>query len=79
MTTLFETTRKPVATILPLREVKLRAILHALDQCHGNHRLAALLLGIGKTTVYRMEKEYKSQPPTMQGEALATGVSTFAR
>jgi transcriptional regulator of acetoin/glycerol metabolism len=41
--------------------VKRRAVAEALDQCHGNRLLAARLLGIGKTTLYRMEKVCKSQ------------------
>jgi transcriptional regulator of acetoin/glycerol metabolism len=56
-----ETIPKPLTTIVPLVEVKRRAVAEALDQCHGNRLLAARLLGIGKTTLYRMEKVCKSQ------------------
>jgi DNA-binding NtrC family response regulator len=70
MTTLLEATRKPLGPILPLIEVKRQAVIDALDHCHGNHLLAARLLGIGRTTVYRMEWAYKSQPSKMQGERL---------
>ena len=47
MTTLLETTRKSLG-ILPLVEVKRRAVVDALEQCHGDHLLAARLLGIGR-------------------------------
>jgi transcriptional regulator of acetoin/glycerol metabolism len=37
-----------------------RAILHALDHTGGHRPVAAHLLGIGRTTLYRKLKEYKS-------------------
>jgi transcriptional regulator of acetoin/glycerol metabolism len=49
-----KTIRQPLGPILPLHEVKRRVIVDALDKCNGNYRLAARLLGIGKSTVYRM-------------------------
>jgi transcriptional regulator of acetoin/glycerol metabolism len=58
--------RRPVGTILPLDEVKRRAIVDALDKCQGNYRLAARLLGIGKTTVYRMARQQNHQLPQRQ-------------
>jgi hypothetical protein len=67
---LFKTIRRPIGVVLPLEEVKRRVICDALDKCGGNYLLAAHLLGIGKTTVYRMAREYNYQSPKMQGKAL---------
>jgi two-component system response regulator HydG len=36
-------------------------ILHALANVNGDKLLAARMLGIGKTTLYRKLKEYESQ------------------
>jgi DNA-binding NtrC family response regulator len=72
MSTFLKTIRKPLGTILPLDEVKRRVIVDALDKCDGNYRLAARLLGIGKTTVYRMARAYKYQSPKVQGQGLMT-------
>jgi two-component system response regulator HydG len=44
--------------ILPLIEVERAAILEAIEQLHGDKLMAAKLLGIGKTTLYRKLKEY---------------------
>lgn len=64
------TIRKPFGIILPLDEVKRRAICDALDRCDGNYPLAASVLGLGRTTVYRMAKMYKYQLPKVQAEGL---------
>jgi transcriptional regulator of acetoin/glycerol metabolism len=70
MSTFFNPMRKPVEVVLPLNEVKRRVIVDALDKCDGNYALAARLLGIGKTTIYRMAKVYNYQAPTAQGKKL---------
>jgi transcriptional regulator of acetoin/glycerol metabolism len=44
--------------VIPLAEVEKRAILHALQVTRGDRTLAAELLGIGRTTLYRKLKEY---------------------
>jgi len=44
--------------IVPLHELEKRAILGALRELGGDKILAARLLGIGKTTLYRKLKEY---------------------
>lgn len=44
--------------ILPLVDVERKAILEAIEQLRGDKLLAARLLGIGKTTLYRKLKEY---------------------
>lgn len=49
--------------LVPLAEMERRAILHALGQTDGDRLTAARLLGIGKTTLYRKLKQYRSKPP----------------
>jgi len=44
--------------IVPLAEVERRAILDALDYTKGDRTVAAAMLGIGRTTLYRKLKEY---------------------
>ncbi len=44
--------------ILPLHEVERRAILRAMEFTKGDRLMAANLLGIGRTTLYRKLKEY---------------------
>jgi transcriptional regulator of acetoin/glycerol metabolism len=45
--------------ILPLVEMERRAILNALEYTKGDRLMAAHLLGIGRTTLYRKLKEYQ--------------------
>ncbi|MBI2685075.1 MAG: sigma-54-dependent Fis family transcriptional regulator [Acidobacteria bacterium] len=45
--------------ILPLTEMERRAIIHALEYTKGDRHMAAGLLGIGRTTLYRKLKEYQ--------------------
>ena len=45
--------------ILPLTEMERRAIVHALEFTKGDRLMAAGLLGIGRTTLYRKLKEYQ--------------------
>jgi two-component system response regulator HydG len=52
---------KPANGIVPMAEVEKQTILNALAQLNGDKMLAARLLGIGKTTLYRKLKEYESQ------------------
>jgi two-component system response regulator HydG len=47
--------------IVPIAELERQTILNALAQVNGDKMLAARLLGIGKTTLYRKLKEYASQ------------------
>ena len=44
--------------LVPLEELKRRAIFRALRETGGDKLAAARLLGIGKTTLYRKLKEY---------------------
>jgi DNA-binding NtrC family response regulator len=45
--------------VVPLQELERQAIEHALQQTRGDRTEAALLLGIGRTTLYRKLKEYQ--------------------
>lgn len=49
------------AKIVPIAELEKHAILNTIDQLNGDKLMAARLLGIGKTTLYRKLKEYGSQ------------------
>ena len=49
-------------TVITLAEMEKRAILTTLEQVRGDKLLAARLLDIGKTTLYRKLKEYGVQP-----------------
>jgi two-component system response regulator HydG len=51
----------PSNGIVPIAELEKQTILNALAQVNGDKMLAARLLGIGKTTLYRKLKEYASQ------------------
>jgi transcriptional regulator with PAS, ATPase and Fis domain len=44
--------------VIPLAEIEKRAILNALHYTKGDRTVAAVLLGIGRTTLYRKLKEY---------------------
>ena len=54
---------EPSPVILPLGEIEKRAILEALEYTKGDHTMAAQLLGIGRTTLYRKLKEYRLESP----------------
>jgi len=45
--------------VIPLAELERRAILHALEITRGDRGVAAMLLGIGRTTLYRKLKEFE--------------------
>jgi DNA-binding NtrC family response regulator len=45
--------------VIPLAELERRAIINALDYTKGDRAVAAHLLGIGRTTLYRKLKEYQ--------------------
>jgi two-component system response regulator HydG len=47
--------------IVPMSELEKQTILNTISQLNGDKLLAARLLGIGKTTLYRKLKEYASQ------------------
>jgi DNA-binding NtrC family response regulator len=44
--------------IIPMAELERQTILQAIEQLNGDKLMAARLLGIGKTTLYRKLKEY---------------------
>jgi two-component system response regulator HydG len=45
-----------------MAELEKQTILHTLVQVNGDKMLAARLLRIGKTTLYRKLKEYEARP-----------------
>ena len=47
--------------VLPIAEVERHAILNAVAEAKGDKLLAARMLGIGKTTLYRKLRQYESQ------------------
>jgi DNA-binding NtrC family response regulator len=53
------TAMQAVATVIPLVELERRAIMNALEYTKGDRAVAAHLLGIGRTTLYRKLKEYQ--------------------
>jgi DNA-binding NtrC family response regulator len=48
--------------LVPLAEIELRGVLHALRETGGDKHAAARLLGIGKSTFYRKLKGYTTPP-----------------
>jgi transcriptional regulator of acetoin/glycerol metabolism len=50
---------EPAPSIVPLHVLERRAILNALEYTKGDRAIAAHLLGIGRTTLYRKLKEYQ--------------------
>jgi len=48
-----------VRRVLPIAEVERHAILNAVVEANGDKLLAARMLGIGKTTLYRKLREYQ--------------------
>ena len=71
MTTLFKQLRQvPSGIILPFHEVRHRAVIDALDKCGGNYMLAAKMLGIGRTTIYRWARIYGYECRKDQAAAL---------
>jgi DNA-binding NtrC family response regulator len=55
------TDRPASAKIIPISELEKQTILGTIMQLNGDKLLAAKLLGIGKTTLYRKLKEYGAQ------------------
>ncbi len=60
---------EPPPAIMPLIEIEKRAILEALEYTKGDNTMAAQLLGIGRTTLYRKLKEYRLEVPEPKPEA----------
>jgi two-component system response regulator HydG len=48
--------------IIPMSELERQTILNTIAQLNGDKLMAARMLGIGKTTLYRKLKEYSSEP-----------------
>jgi two-component system response regulator HydG len=49
--------------IVSIADMEKHAILGTIEQLHGDKLMAAKLLGIGKTTLYRKLKEYGIADP----------------
>lgn len=47
--------------VIPLHELEKQAIVHALEYTRGDRTVAAQMLGIGRTTLYRKLKEYQME------------------
>jgi two-component system response regulator HydG len=54
--------------VLPLAQLEKEAILETLRKLNGDKLLAARLLGIGKTTLYRKLKEYGISAPDARND-----------
>jgi transposase-like protein len=68
----------PSGTILPLHEVRHRAVADAIDKCGGNYMLAAKMLGMGRTTIYRWVRTHghgcsEDQPAASQAATPGVG------
>jgi DNA-binding NtrC family response regulator len=64
--------------VLPLADLEKREILRAIEYTKGDRTVAAALLGIGRTTLYRKLKEYgfddgTSTALTCLSDALGSG------
>ena len=59
----------PGRPVLPLAQLEKQAILETLRKLNGDKLLAARLLGIGKTTLYRKLKEYGIGAPEAEDHA----------
>ena len=59
-------TAESTAAIVPLAEQEKQAILGTIRMLHGDKLLAARMLGIGKTTLYRKLKEYGIGDPMLE-------------
>ena len=56
--------------ILPLAEIERRHILKAVERTRGDISTAAIMLKIGRTTLYRKIKQYRTEAPAADLEAL---------
>jgi DNA-binding NtrC family response regulator len=54
-------TEAPTNGIVPMAELEKKTIIDALAHVNGDKMMAARLLGIGKTTLYRKLKEYEAE------------------
>jgi DNA-binding NtrC family response regulator len=59
LATLAAAVNDPPGGVVPLEELERRAIEEALVETRGDRGRAALLLGIGRTTLYRKLKQYR--------------------
>lgn len=57
-------------TIIPLAEIERREIVRAVRITHGDVGTAALMLGIGRTTLYRKLKQYSVRTEDLRRDSL---------
>ena len=57
---LMSSSSEPGSKIMPISELERTTILNTISQLNGDKLLAAKMLGIGKTTLYRKLKEYSA-------------------
>ncbi len=62
----------PGSGVVSIASMERKAILGTIEQLHGDKLMAAKLLGIGKTTLYRKLKEYGVSDGTDGVEAVVT-------
>jgi len=62
----------PSGPILPLLEVRHRTVTDAIDKCGGNYMLAAKMLGVGRTTIYRWVRTHGYGCPKDQADQAVT-------
>ena len=58
----------PARSVVPLHEMEKLAIRRALEHTGGDRTLAAQMLGIGRTTLYRRLKEYQLEIATSNND-----------
>ena len=63
--------------VVSLAELERRAILHALVHANGRLVLAARLLGIGRTTIYKKVKMYRLEQEAVNNAANDYALSPF--
>ncbi len=65
--------------LLPLAEVERRHILRVLNHCKGDMSAAAMILGIGRTTLYRKLKAYRADEGLDEQDDLGSGAALIRR
>lgn len=64
-----------VGRVIPIADVEKHAILNAVVEAKGDKLLAARMLGIGKTTLYRKLRQYAHPSPERAQEEASAAIS----